>query len=357
MSSNHTENVQNRNMEDKQRTLLDKFLGAIIKTLFVVGSSALILDSVRNSLTWYLGKFWGDAGSAWQEIWTNILALTGEDDYVLLTFWLMVVTHIAFYGIGSLYTLMDITNKPTFLRKYKIQPGTNEPVEKSKLQNLFVQIVFNTFIVTGACVYGPFAWLRSWRLQYKPLVAPQKYEVNVLPEFHWVLIELAVCVIVEEFLFYYCHRMLHHKRIYKYIHKKHHEWTASISWVAVYSNPIEHIFSNIVPIYMGTLVCGSHVATIYLWNLLAILNTLNAHSGYHFPFFPSPEAHDYHHLKFNQCYGVLGILDYLHGTDIQFRESKAYQRHVLSVSTTPLRETFPDEDNCKLVEKEKQLKD
>ena len=75
MSSINTENVQNRNMEDKERTLLDKFLGAIIKTLFVVGSSALVLDSVRNSLTWYLGKFWGDAGSAWQEIWTNILAL------------------------------------------------------------------------------------------------------------------------------------------------------------------------------------------------------------------------------------------------------------------------------------------
>ena len=74
MSSIHTENIQNRNMEDKERTLVDKFLGAIIKTLFVVGSSALVLDSVRNSLTWYLGKFWGDAGSAWQEIWTNILA-------------------------------------------------------------------------------------------------------------------------------------------------------------------------------------------------------------------------------------------------------------------------------------------
>ena len=74
MSSIHTENVQNKNNEDKERTLVDKFLGAIIKTLFVVGSSALVLDSVRNSLTWYLGKFWGDAGSAWQEIWTNILA-------------------------------------------------------------------------------------------------------------------------------------------------------------------------------------------------------------------------------------------------------------------------------------------
>ena len=66
---------------------------------------------------------------------------------------------------------------------------------------------------------------------------------------------------------------------------------------------------------------------VYLWNILAILNTLNSHSGYHFPFFPSPEAHDYHHLKFNQCFGVLGILDYLHGTDIQFRESKVSIRN------------------------------
>ena len=68
-----TENTQNRIMEERTRTFVDKCLGAITKTLFVVGSAALVLDSVRNSLTWYLGKFWGDAGSAWQEIWTNIL--------------------------------------------------------------------------------------------------------------------------------------------------------------------------------------------------------------------------------------------------------------------------------------------
>ena len=78
---------------------------------------------------------------------------------------------------------------------------------------IFSQILFNTVVVTSACVYGPFAWLRQWRLQYKPLVAPQKYEVSVLPEFHWVLIELGICVVVEEFLFYYSHRMLHHKRV------------------------------------------------------------------------------------------------------------------------------------------------
>ena len=84
----------------------------------------------------------------------------------------------------------------------------------------FRQVVFNSFVVSGACVFGPFTWLRQWRQQYKPLVAPNKYEVSILPEFHWVLAELAVCVIVEELLFYYSHRLLHHKRVCKKINNK-----------------------------------------------------------------------------------------------------------------------------------------
>ena len=71
-------------------------------------------------------------------------------------------------------------------------------------------------------------------------------------------------------------RLLKHSsfvfQIYKYIHKKHHEWTASISWVGLYSNPIEHIFSNLVPVYMGLLICGSHVATSKTKVFLFILN-------------------------------------------------------------------------------------
>ena len=62
-------------VEEPTRSLMDKIMGAIIKTLFVVGSAGLVLDSVRNSLTWYLGKFWGDVGSAWQDMWSNLLTL------------------------------------------------------------------------------------------------------------------------------------------------------------------------------------------------------------------------------------------------------------------------------------------
>ena len=113
---------------------------------------------------------------------------------------------------------------------------------------------------------------------------------------------------------------------------------------ALYAHPFEHFLSNLFPVFMGPFLCGSHVATSWLWYALALFTTLNTHSGYHFPLMPSPEAHDFHHLKFNQCYGVFGILDYLHGTDQMFRSSKAYQRHFTFLSSTPLRESIPEID-------------
>lgn len=107
-------------------------------------------------------------------------------------------------------------------------------------------------------------------------------------------------------------------------------------------NYLEHVFSNILPPFLGTLICGSHISTSWLWFAIAELSTLNAHSGYHFPFFPSPEAHDFHHLKFNYNFGMLGILDRFHKTDTLFRESPQGKRHLMLLSFIPANVQHPD---------------
>lgn len=67
-----------------------------------------------------------------------------------MMFWVFgtnVFTTLVYWSVGGIYTFMDITNRPTFLRKYKIQPGTNEPVDQARLFKVSVFCLFFLFFI------------------------------------------------------------------------------------------------------------------------------------------------------------------------------------------------------------------
>jgi hypothetical protein len=53
-----------------------------------------------------------------------------------------------------------------------------------------------------------------------------------------------------------------------------------------------------------------------MWVFLGVelIETSTVHSGYGF-FGGLAKKHDFHHEKFTVCFGVLGLLDWIHGTD------------------------------------------
>ncbi len=77
----------------------------------------------------------------------------------------------------------------------------------------------------------------------------------------------------------------------------HHEWTAPTGIAALYCHPVEYFVSNMGPMGLGPIIMGSHMSISMLWFVMGVLNSAITHSGYHLPFCPSPEAHDFHHLK------------------------------------------------------------
>lgn len=133
------------------------------------------------------------------------------------------------------------------------------------------------------------------------------------------LYQLSIFLILEEVLFYYTHRFLHNPYVYKIIHKKHHELTAPIGLAAIYAHPFEHIFSNMIPLFVGPVLCKSHPLLTFSWFTIASINTINSHSGYIIGIFPNPINHDWHHYSFNENFGLLGVMDYIHGTDRKYK--------------------------------------
>ncbi|XP_047463661.1 fatty acid hydroxylase domain-containing protein 2 [Mugil cephalus] len=306
-------------------------LDSMKKAAFVIGSGILFLAAFGNSLTWHLQRFWGASGDFWQNLWTKLYVAFEGHEAALFFSGTMLAPPLVFWALNGLLLLVDTTGKPSFITRYRIQVEKNNPVDPVKLRHAVKVVLFNQVFISGPMVVAVY-YLLSWRNPCGP----------ELPTFHWALMELAFFSIVEEVLFYYSHRLFHHPSLYKRFHKQHHEWTAPIGVVSIYAHPLEHMLSNMLPVVMGPVILGSHMTSTTAWYCLALFSTSISHCGYHLPFLPSPEFHDFHHLRFNQCFGVFGVLDRLHGTDSKFRQTKQYERHTLLTSFTPLNESIPD---------------
>ncbi|KAM6911966.1 fatty acid hydroxylase domain-containing protein 2 [Lycodopsis pacificus] len=307
-------------------------LDSVKKAAFVIGSGILFLAAFGNSLTWHLQKFWGASGDFWQDLWTNLHVAFEGHHTTLFYLGAMLVPTLVFGGTNALLMLVDTTGKPAFITRYRIQVNQNNPVDRVKLIHLVKTVVFNHVFISGPMVVVAF-YLMTWK---GDPCGPE------LPTFHRALMELAFFSVSEEIIFYYSHRLFHHPTLYKRFHKQHHEWTAPIGLVCIYAHPLEHMISNMGPVALGPVILGSHLTTTCMWYCLALISTTISHCGYHLPFLPSPEFHDFHHLRFNQCFGVFGVLDRLHGTDAKFRQTKQYERHSLLTSLTPMNDSIPD---------------
>lgn len=92
-----------------------------------------------------------------------------------------------------------------------------------------------------------------------------------------VVRDLMLSLVLLDTMFYWIHRGLHHKALYKYIHKQHHEFKVNVLVNAEYAHPIEDIFSSLLPFLAGPLLLGSHGVTIAIWLIWRLLETQDAH--------------------------------------------------------------------------------
>ena len=161
------------------------------------------------------------------------------------------------------------------------------------------------------------------------------YEKSNLPNFTTFLFKILICTIIEDFFFYWTHRLLHTPLLYNKVHKLHHSIYNLIYLSYGYTHPLEFFLGNLLPVFLSVFILKNHLhfVTFVGFVILRTLGTAEGHSGYEFvytmshlplPFGNDSRYHEFHHLKNMGNYGsFFRVWDSLFGTNksyFEFRE-------------------------------------
>eukprot|EP01120_Amphizonella_sp_Union-15-10_P000376 TRINITY_DN10388_c0_g1_i1.p1 TRINITY_DN10388_c0_g1~~TRINITY_DN10388_c0_g1_i1.p1 ORF type:complete len:280 (-),score=23.93 TRINITY_DN10388_c0_g1_i1:28-867(-) len=217
----------------------------------------------------------------------------------------------------SLNLLFEIFRRNKIFQRYRI--NNDKMPDKKLVLECIKNLLFNELLLVPN-FYMLFPIFQYFGMSMDP------YDI---PPWYTILGHVIVCVLVEDFLFYWTHRMFHLKspiNLYKNVHKKHHRFQVSLGIASEYAHPIENI-ANAFCSLAGPMLLGSHALTTWLWIQLRITETIFAHSGYALPSDPfgilpfqrDTRRHDFHHSRNVGSYGSwTPFWDWLMGTNKPF---------------------------------------
>jgi len=250
------------------------------------------------------------------DAWVGLFALGSPGVVsVAATF---VIHECAYFGSYLPFLIADFIPA---LHKYKIQPRFENtwPVQWHCLRRL----LFNHIVIQLPlmCLLHPLLSILG-----------MSYSLP-LPSWHTLVWQCFAAFVVEDFYFYWIHRFLHWKAIYKHIHKIHHDHAAPFGITAEYAHPVETVFLGIGTM-LGPIFFMRHVATLWVWLVVRLFQTVEVHSGYDFPwslnrivpFWGGADFHDFHHKENVGNFASTFIWwDWAFGTDSNFYRSKERQ--------------------------------
>ncbi|KAM3571827.1 hypothetical protein VYU27_006164 [Nannochloropsis oceanica] len=220
-----------------------------------------------------------------------------------------------FIGSNLLYTLL--ASIPSCRQRWKIQPKADPP-KKLVFMALVHIYIFRVLVQLPSTAAYFYIWKRCGGSMH--MHPPSAFTCC------W---QVLTCALSTEVMFYSSHRLFHHPILYKNLHKRHHEFKTPVGVSSEYANVVEDLVVNLPSTLLPPVVMGVHPLVLFLWLGLRILETVDAHSGMALPWSPfhllpcfaGPLFHDYHHSATTKgAYGVLGLMDFLLGTDKDFKE-------------------------------------
>lgn len=152
----------------------------------------------------------------------------------------------------------------------------------------------------------------------------------------WPWFVTSIAIVVHDTWFYWTHRLMHHRRLFKLFHRVHHESTNPTPWAAYCFAPLEAATQAcIFPLLVFTV--PMHPLAFFAFMIWQIVFNVIGHTGYEY--FPrwmmrswlgrilnTPTNHIQHHEKMRGNYGLyFNVWDRLMGTNHADYESRFHE--------------------------------
>ncbi len=134
-----------------------------------------------------------------------------------------------------------------------------------------------------------------------------------------------IFLLIDDAWFYWMHRLLHHPKIYKYVHAVHHKSIDVTPYTSVSFHAVEPFLLTIW-ILPAAFIFPMYMHALAVLQVYGLLDNIKSHIGYEFfpakfnkgwlRFLTASTYHNMHHSKFNGNYGVhFRFWDKLMGTE------------------------------------------
>lgn len=130
----------------------------------------------------------------------------------------------------------------------------------------------------------------------------------------YLIVSPLIAIILHDTYYYWMHRAMHHRKIFKYTHRIHHQSITPTPWAIYAFQPLEAIFTYF-SFAFAVFVIPMHPISLCVYLLISLINNIGGHTG--FEILPRwvvfhkiarysnvVTFHDQHHTDFNCNYSA-----------------------------------------------------
>jgi len=165
----------------------------------------------------------------------------------------------------------------------------------------------------------------------------------------WFWLSIGCAVVIHDAWFYWTHRLMHHRKLFRWFHRVHHLSHNPTPWAAYAFSPLEALVQALIfPLLL--IIIPMHLYAFGLFMLWQITFNIAGHTGYEFHprwfmrtplkyIMNTPTNHIMHHEKMRGNYGLyFNYWDRLMGTnheEYETRFGEVTSREKTEISKSP----------------------